>query len=181
MNAPFHYDPKTRQLTGPAGTLSIAGSDLQATRFVMLVEGECFDGNITAVTARYGYSRQRYYQLRDRLASGGLAALAPQKCGPKSNYRRTDQVVRQVLRYRFLDPGSSPEVIGQKLRQRQLPISDRSVSRIIADYGIQKKTLHPGPPKPGSPGAYPTGQKSRPAGGGRPPKPGTGRAPTPGR
>ena len=84
-------------------------------------------------------SRQRYYQLLDLFTAGGLAALTPQKTGPKSNYRRTDQVVRQVLRYRFLDPDSSPEVIAQKLRQREFPISDRSVSRIIADYGIQKK------------------------------------------
>ena len=62
--------------------------------------------------------------------------------------------MRQVLRYRFLDPDSSPEVIAQKLRQREFPISDRSVSRIIADYGIQKKKLHtlnpkkPPPPVP---------------------------------
>lgn len=181
MSASFKYDPAAQQVIGPAGALPIAASDLQATRFLMLLEGECLEDDITAVTARYGYSRQRYYQLRDQFTSGGMVALAPRKSGPKSNYRRTDQVVRQVLRYRFLDPDSSPEVIGQKLRQRQVSISDRSVSRIIADYGIQKKTPHPESPKPASTGAHATGRKSRPTGARRRAELGTRRAPTPGR
>jgi len=181
MRPSFAYDSQAHQAIGPAGALPIGASDLQAIRFLMLLEGECLEEDITALVARYGYSRQRYYQLRDLFISGGLAALEPQKSGPKSNYRRTDQVVRQVLRYRFLDPDCSPEVIGQKLRQRQVPISDRSVSRIIADYGVQKKTLHPQPPKLPSAGAHATGRRSPPPGVRRRPEPGAGRAPTPGR
>jgi hypothetical protein len=61
--------------------------------------------------------------------------------GPKSNYRRTKEVVCQVIRHRFLDPEASPEVIAQKLRQTGLQISVRSVERIIEQYGLQKKTL----------------------------------------
>jgi hypothetical protein len=63
--------------------------------------------------------------------------------GPKTDYRRTDQVVRLVIRCRFLDPESSPEVIAQKIRQQNLSISSRSVERIIADFALQKKTLRP--------------------------------------
>ena len=59
--------------------------------------------------------------------------------GPKHNYRRTDELVRQVIRHRFLDPEASADVIAQKLRQTGLPISTRSVERVIADYGLQKK------------------------------------------
>ena len=71
---------------------------------------------------------------------GGAAALQSEKRGPKRNYRRTDEVVRQVLRYRFLDPDSSPKVIAQKLNQSGWTISIRSVERVLADYGLQKKT-----------------------------------------
>jgi len=49
--------------------------------------------------------------------------------------------VRLVIRCRFLDPESSPAVIAQKIRQQKLAISTRSVERIIADFGLQKKTL----------------------------------------
>lgn len=180
MSASFNYDPQAQQVTGPAGALPIAPSDRQATHFLMLLEGECLENNIAAVAARYGYSRQRYYQLLNQFTSGGLAALEPQKSGPKSNYRRTDQVVRPVLRYRFLDPDSSPEVIAQKLHQRHVAISDRSVSRIIADYGVQKKTPYPQPPKPAPTGAHATSRQAHPPGTRRRPESGTGCAPTPG-
>ena len=60
--------------------------------------------------------------------------------GPKRNYRRTDEVVRQVIRHRFLDAEASADVIAQKLRRPALP-SAHSVERVVADYGLQKKTL----------------------------------------
>ena len=141
MNAPLHFDPDSRQLTGPAGNLPITPSDRHAHDFLMLIEGQCLKANVTAVAKKYGYCRQRYYQMLKIFKKGGLSALLPRKTGPKSNYRRTDQAVRQVLRYRFLDPQSSPEVIVQKLRQTNFAISLRSVQRVIADYGLQKKTL----------------------------------------
>ena len=66
--------------------------------------------------------------------------LLSQKRGPKHNYRRTDEVIRQVIRHRFLDPDASAEVIAQKLRQCGLSISTRSVERVIEQFGLQKKT-----------------------------------------
>ena len=147
MSKTLQFNPKTCKLTGPVGTISIQAADQMAQRFLMIVEGQCLQDNIADITSKYGYCRQRYYQLLADFKHGGLLALQPEKTGPKTNYRRTDQAVRQVLRYRFLDPDASPEVITQKLRQTHFQISLRSVHRIIADYGLQKKTLHPGPQK----------------------------------
>lgn len=141
MKTTLHFDPKADQLTGPAGTMAIAPNDALARRFLMLLEGQCLEQNVLAVAQKYGYCRQRYYQLLAAFHHGGLPALQPKKTGPKSNYRRTDQAVRQILRYLFLDPEASPEVVAQKLRQTHFPISLRSVQRVIADYGLQKKTL----------------------------------------
>jgi transposase len=180
-NAPLQFDPKTHGLVGPVGALPVPASDLQAHRFLMLVEGECLEDNIAAVAQKYGYCRQRYYQLLDHYKEGGLAALVPQKTGPKSNYRRTDQVVRQVLRYVFLDPDASPEVIAQKLRQTDFQISLRSVQRIIADYGLQKKTLPPQPQRPPARPAHTARRKTNPRRARRPPQPGTGGPAAPGR
>lgn len=72
----------------------------------------------------------------------GAEALKSRKSGPKGNYRRTDEVVRQIIRYRFFDPQISPEVIAQKLVQCGYPIAVRSVERVISEYGLQKKTPH---------------------------------------
>jgi hypothetical protein len=52
-------------------------------------------------------------------------------------------VVRQVIRHRFLDPEASAEVIAQKLCQSGWEISIRSVQRVIEEFGLQKKTVHP--------------------------------------
>jgi len=89
---------------------------------------------------KFHYSKQRYFQLRAAFHQQGSAALQSRKRGPKTNYRRTPEVVRQAIRHRFLDPQASPAVIAQKLRQDGWAISLRSVERIIADYALQKKT-----------------------------------------
>jgi hypothetical protein len=52
---------------------------------------------------------------------------------------RTEEVVRQVIRHRFLDPDASADVIAQKLRQTGFGVSTRSVERIIEQFGLQKK------------------------------------------
>src|SRR5204863_36960 len=62
-------------------------------------------------------------------------------------YRRTDQVVQQVVRYRFLDPDAAAAVIAQKLRQTGHPTSTRTVERVIGQFGLQKK-LHRFRPAP---------------------------------
>ena len=139
MNSTLQFNPAAHQLTGPAGSLAIAPDDKLARRFLMLLEGQCLQENIVTVVQKYGYCRQRYYQLLAAFQHDGLAALQPKKTGPKSNYRRTEQVVRQVLRYIFLDTDASAQVVAQKLRQTHFSISLRSVRRIIADYGLQKK------------------------------------------
>ena len=181
MNMTLQFDPQTHQLAGPSGALPIAAADQLARRFLMLVEGECLEDNVSTIAEKYGFCRQRYYQLLETFKSGGLLALGPKKTGPKSNYRRTDQVVRQVLRYLFLDPEASAEVITQKLTQTQFQISLSSVHRIIADYGLQKKTLRAQSPKRPTPATHPTRRKTHPPGGGRRPQRGAGGAPTPGR
>jgi transposase len=181
MNTPLQFDPTAHQLSGPAGSLPIEPTDELARRFLMLVEGQCLAANITTIAQKYGYCRQRYYQILAAFERGGLPALQPQKTGPKSAYRRTDQAVRQVLRYRFLDPESSPDVIAQKLRQTHFPISRRSVQRVIADYGLQKKTLRPQPQKPAALAAHAKQRKTTTAPTRRPRQPGAPGPTTPGR
>src|SRR4029077_2723078 len=53
---------------------------------------------------------------------------------------RTQEVTRQVIRHRFLDPDATAEVIAQKIRQTGLKISTRSGERVIEKFGLQKKT-----------------------------------------
>jgi transposase len=127
-------------LEGPAGRLFVAADDEITRKLCMLVEGECEGLGSARASAKHGYSKGRYYQLLDAYQTGGAAALASGKRGPKTLYRRTNEAQRQVIRYRFLDPDVSAPVIAQKMRQCGWTISTRSVQRVIADFGLQKKT-----------------------------------------
>lgn len=127
---------------GPGGRLAILKEDEVARKLAMLIEGECGSLGPSSTARKFGFSRQRYFQLRATFLEKGAAGLISQPRGPKTNYRRTDEVVCQVIRHRFLDPDASAEVIAQKLRQTGFTISVRSVNRVIAKFGLQKKTLH---------------------------------------
>lgn len=127
-------------LEGPAGFLRVQKDDEITVKLAMLYEGVCEGKKIADVVKKYGFSKSRYHQLRRDFQQRGSAALKSEKRGPKTNYRRTAEVVRQVVRYRFLDPDASAEVIAQKLRQCGWKISVRSVERVIQEHGLQKKT-----------------------------------------
>jgi len=133
--------PTQPQLTGSAGSLLIPADDEITLKLAMLFEGQCEGLGASQAATKFGYSKARYFQLLHRLKHQGALALQSQRTGPKSNYRRTGEIVRQVIRHRFLDPEASVEVITQKLQQTHHPLSIRSVQRVIADYGLQKKTL----------------------------------------
>ena len=127
-------------LVGPQGSLSLDSDDEITLRLGMLYEAEC-EGKGRSETARkFGYTRQRYDQLLQKFTSEGAAGLKNQKRGPKSNYRRTDEVLRQIITYKFLDPDMSAAVIAQKLKQCGHQIAIRSIERVICEYGLQKKT-----------------------------------------
>jgi hypothetical protein len=130
-------------LVGEGGSLRVPAADVITYKLAMLLEGECGGLGPTAAAHKYDYTKQRYLQLRTLFLAQGALGLQDLPRGPKTDYRRTDELVRQVIRYRFLDPDTSVAVIAQKLQQAHYPISIRSVERVIADYGLQKKTLRP--------------------------------------
>jgi transposase len=141
------YQLLERRIVGPAGELLVIPDDEVTPRLLMLIEGQCESLGPAAAAHKYGLSRQRYYQLQKQFQQKGITALFGQKPGPKSPSVRTDEVERQVIRHRFLDPDASVDIIAQKLRQAGFEISTRSVERVIEKYGLQKKTL-PLPPRP---------------------------------
>ncbi len=127
-------------LTGPKGSILVKDDDEITLKLAMIFEGECEGIGGSQAAQKFGFTRQRYYQILKLFKQLGAEALKSRKRGPQGNYRRTDELVRQVIRHRFLDPKISPEVIAQKLVQRGYPISTRSVERVISEYGLQKKT-----------------------------------------
>ena len=135
------FNDKQSALVGPAGSLPVRADDEITRKLSMLIEGECEGVGPLEAARKFGFSKQRYFQLRAAFDELGAQALQSQRRGPKTHYRRTAEVVRQVIRHRFLDAEASAEVIAQKLCQSGWAISIRSVQRVIEEYGLQKKTL----------------------------------------
>ncbi len=127
-------------LEGPHGTLDVLENDEITVKLAMLFEGQCEGLGPTAAAKKYRFSKQRYFQLRRAFKERGAIALQSEQRGPKGNYRRTMEVIRQVIRHRFLDRDASAQVVAQRLTQGGWMISIRSVERIIAEFGLQKKT-----------------------------------------
>ena len=128
-------------LVGAAGRLPVPNDDPLLPHLALLYEVLCEGQPVPQTAAKYGLTRQRFYQLKADFAARGTAALHPQKRGPKTPSKRTTPVVLQIIRHRFLDPESPPAVLAQKLRQTGIAISVRSVERTLQEYGLQKKTL----------------------------------------
>ena len=120
--------------------LNVQADDTTSLKMLMLIEG-IYGQGVKHSIKKYGYTEQRYYQLLKDYQKEGITGLSDKKRGPKQRVRRTEQVIQQIIRYRFLDPESSAVVIAQKLKQTGFSISVRSVERTIQDYGLQKKTL----------------------------------------
>jgi len=137
----MRFDVQNKAIVGDHGTLDVVDDDEISRKLAMLIEGECEGIGPIKAAEKYGLTKQRYFQLRDAYRKDGAVALLSKPRGPKTKYRRTDELKRQVIRHRFLDPDASADVIAQKLRQTGFVISTRSVERVIADYGLQKKTL----------------------------------------
>ena len=119
--------------------LNIKSDDSASLKFLMIVEG-AFGQGVKKSIKKYGYTEQRYYQLLNKFKEDGMDALINQKRGPKKNTVRSDRVIHQIIRHRFLDPQANSDVIAQKLNQQGIKISKRSVERTIQEYGLQKKT-----------------------------------------
>ena len=133
-------ESKRKRLSGPRGSIAVPEGDEITLKLAMLYEGQCEGLGASAAARKYGFCKQRYFQLLRAFEEQGALALRSAKRGPKRNYRRTDEAVRQVIRHRFLDPEASAQVIAQKLTQHGWPISTRSVQRVIEEFGLQKKT-----------------------------------------
>jgi transposase len=135
------FDLAKHALVGTSGNLPVREEDEITRKLAMLIEGECDGLGPSKAADKFGFSKQRYFQLRAAFDELGAAGLQSHKRGPKTLYRRTAETVRQVIRHRFLDPEATAEVIAQKLTQSGRKISIRSVERVIEEFGLQKKTL----------------------------------------
>lgn len=80
-------------LRGPKGSLPIREDDEITLKLAMLYEGQCEGLGPQKAARKFGYTRQRYHQIRDIFERQGAEGLKSVKRSPKTTFRRTDEVV----------------------------------------------------------------------------------------
>jgi len=121
--------------------LEIDSDDKHAVKMAMLFEGNCTIGVKEAIK-KYGYTEPRYYQLLKLFKEKGSEGIRDKKRGSEKKPIRSEKVINQIVRMRYLDPDASTDVIAQKLNQMNFKVSKRSVERTITEFGLQKKRIN---------------------------------------
>jgi transposase len=93
------------------------------------VEGQPVSHSTTA----FGFSRPSFYQAQARLARGGLAALVPDKPGPRRAHKLDAEVVEFLQQLRAHDATLRSTELARRVRQRfGRRVHPRSVERALA-------------------------------------------------
>ena len=77
------FDLEKLALVGEGGLLPVQADDEITRKLLMLIEGECEGLGPSQAAQKFGFSKQRYFQLREAFAQHGALALQSQKRGPK--------------------------------------------------------------------------------------------------
>jgi transposase len=131
------------QIIGPHGTLPLKANDHAARKLVLLVLAECLGEHVSDAATACGYTRARYYQVRQDYLRGGTDALRKRKPGRTRNTVLTPNVEREIVRHVVLDSDATARVVAQRMNQQGTEVSRRSVERTITKFGLQKNRYTP--------------------------------------
>ena len=156
-------EPEKRRALGQERTLHPVPERVRAAVFVKhpaffdacdelqvkyeMLRAHFLDGEpVTTVCAAFGYSRQTFYLLRDRLARRGLAGLRDARPGPVGPRTCTPAVVAFLRAQRADDPALPISVLLDRLqRTHGVRLHRRTVERVMGG-GPRKKTPRGGEP-----------------------------------
>jgi transposase len=113
--------------------------DLVQVRYEMLRRHRADARPVTEVASSFGMSRQAFYETEAAFEAHGVAALLPQKKGPKRAHKCTDEVLDFVEAWR--ETAAPHEKVDQAVEARfGIRINPRSIDRAL----IRRKKKRPG-------------------------------------
>jgi hypothetical protein len=71
------------KLVGPSGSILLPDDDEITRKLAMLFEGQCEGLGPTQAARKFGYTKQRYFQLLEHFEAQGALALQKQSTRPK--------------------------------------------------------------------------------------------------
>lgn len=121
--------------------------DLLQKRYEFIREAALSKKPVAEVCKKYGLSRDMYYYYRRKFDEGGLIALQEEKTGPQQPHKIGKELENRIVGMKFEEPELNIYQLAYRLKNEGYDISPRSVSRVLAEFGLTKKKLQKGPGK----------------------------------
>jgi transposase len=104
--------------------------DLLQVKYEMLRQVDVDKQAVSQAAWAFGFSRPSFYQAQAAFQRAGLAGLLPQKRGPRSGHKLTEELMQFVLQLRAVEPDISTSQLAQRVTQRfGLSVHPRSIDR----------------------------------------------------
>lgn len=128
-------NPHPEKVTDPlfAASSFFDARDLVQVKYEMVRRVQVDQQSVSSSATVFGFSRPSFYQAQARLENGGLAALVPQKPGPRRRHKLDAEVMKFLQKLRSEDPSLRPsDLVGRILKRFGRRIHVRSVERALA-------------------------------------------------
>ena len=110
--------------------------DIVQVRYEMIKDINACGKTIEQVSSEYGYSRASYYHIKDNFDKGGIAALIPEKTGPRKARKLTPDLQEYINEFVGRNPSASSSKIAKEIeRAKGVSVNKRTVER----FRLKKK------------------------------------------
>ena len=107
--------------------------DLVQVKYEMVRRVQVDHQPVSSSAPAFGFSRPSFYQAQVKLENGGLAALVPQKPGPRRRHKLDAEVMAFLQELRSEDPSLRPsDLVDPILDRFGRKVHVRSVERALA-------------------------------------------------
>jgi transposase len=107
--------------------------DLVQVKYEMLRRVQREGQSVRQSAVAFGFSRPSFYQAQAAFRQGGLPGLLPQKRGPKTAHKLTDEVLAFIRQARQDDPSVRPPALASLVKEQYgVRVHPRSIERALS-------------------------------------------------
>lgn len=111
--------------------------DLVQVKYEMVRQVTVEGKSISEAAKNFGMTRPTWYQAKAAIEEGGILGLIPEKSGPKTGHKISDEILEFVLSKKDLDSSMTPKLIAEEVkREFSISVHPRTILRA---FGSQKK------------------------------------------
>ena len=148
MNPYDHRSNRKKKILDESGTLNpnpdkvsdelfqalafFDNSDLLQVKYEMLRCVEKEGRTVSKAAQAFGFSRRHFYEIQKQFGQAGFQGLMPEKRGPRSAHKLSDQVLRFVAAAIDDDPTLKALALARLIQQQfQLKVHPRSIEKAL--------------------------------------------------